>query len=121
MSGFIEKVVGDVGDKQRWREYKARVKALPSGYRTAVDALERYLAYRGVISNGEHLVSMHEELADVFERAATEDIPIRDLVGADPVQFANVLLGKYSHSDKERRRLIDAIARAEVETGSAHS
>src|SRR5690606_33105928 len=32
-----------IGDKRRWRAYKARVKQLPENYRSAVDAIERYL------------------------------------------------------------------------------
>jgi hypothetical protein len=26
---FIEKVIGDLGDKRRWRQYKARTRQLP--------------------------------------------------------------------------------------------
>ena len=40
-SEFINKVVGD---KRRWRAYKARTRALPDNYRATVEALERYLA-----------------------------------------------------------------------------
>ena len=40
MTVFISKLIGD---KRRWRQYKARVKALPEPYRSAVDAIERYL------------------------------------------------------------------------------
>ena len=39
MTMFIEKIVGDLGDKRRWRQYKARVNALPTNYRTTVEAL----------------------------------------------------------------------------------
>jgi DNA-binding ferritin-like protein (Dps family) len=44
MTTFISKLIGD---KRRWRQYKARVKALPEPYRTAVDAIEHYLMYFG--------------------------------------------------------------------------
>jgi DNA-binding ferritin-like protein (Dps family) len=36
-----------VGDKRRYREYEARTARLPASYRTAVDALERYLTWFG--------------------------------------------------------------------------
>ena len=39
-AGFIAKVIGP---KKQWRAYKARVRLLPENYRTAVDAIERYL------------------------------------------------------------------------------
>lgn len=122
MSSFIEKVVGDIGDKKWWREYQARVKALPSGYRTAAEALERYLLYWGVIAKGDVPVSLQEELAAVFERAASEDTPIREVGGADPVEFADTLLSKYATGgwiDKERYRLVAAIADAEAQGGGA--
>lgn len=124
MSGFIEKVVGDIGDNKRWREYKRRAKALPAGYADAVEALERYLMYRGAITKGDTLVSMLEELADVFERAASDGTPVRGVVGDDPVRFADDFLAKYAEGewiDKERKRLVEAIARAEAENGSGRS
>ena len=124
MSGFIEKVVGDIGDKKRWREYKARVKALPEPYRAAAEALERYLLYRGVIAKGDVLVSLHEELADVFEQAAAEGTPIRQVLDADPVEFADALLSKYAAGewiDKERQRLIVAIAEADAQGGGTRA
>lgn len=52
---LIEKLVGDLGDlgdKRRWRQYRARVRALPTTYRTTVKALERYLDRRARPSGG---------------------------------------------------------------------
>ena len=44
--GFISKFITLViGDKRRWRQYKARVKQLPPNYRTAVEGIERYLMH----------------------------------------------------------------------------
>lgn len=124
MSGFIEKVVGDIGDNKRWREYKRRAEALPVGYAEAVNALERYLMYRGAITKGDTLVAMLDELVDRFERAAAEGTPTRDVVGDDPVRFADEFLTKYSADewiDKERVRLVAAITRAEAANGSDRS
>ncbi|WP_432495768.1 DUF1048 domain-containing protein [Kineococcus auxinigenes] len=121
MSGFIEKVVGDIGDKKRWREYEQRVEALPAGRRTAVEALQRYLLHRGAITKGDVLVDLHLELVGVFERASSDGTPVREVLGADPVQFADTLLSRYASGEwieKGRRRLVDAIARAEAQSGS---
>jgi DNA-binding ferritin-like protein (Dps family) len=38
ISKFISKVVGEKG---RWREYKARTRRLSANYRAAVEAVER--------------------------------------------------------------------------------
>ena len=111
---FIEKIIGDIGDKRRWREYKARTRQLPEDYRTAVDALERYLTYFGGITKGDTLMSMLEDLADLFEQSAASGTPIRAIVGDDPVEFAETFLANYSEGrwiNKERKRLTDAIDR----------
>ncbi len=46
ISSFTAKVVGD---KRRWRQYKARVRQLPESYRTAVEGIERYLMHFGAM------------------------------------------------------------------------
>jgi DNA-binding ferritin-like protein (Dps family) len=151
MTTFIEKIVGDLGDKRRWRQYKARVKALPTNYRTTVEALERYLTYFGVITKGDVVVdvlmSMFGDLADLFEQAAADSTPIRVVVGEDPVAFAEAFFGNYSDGqwinrerdrsvsaverevikeiergiNKERGRLVKAVERAEAKEGATRS
>ena len=120
MSALIEKVIGDIGDKRRWRGYRARVRALPPSYRAAVEALERYLTHRAVITRGDVLVDLHVELVEVFERAASRGTSIREVVGADPVHFADTLLREHaagSRIDGERELLAAAIAGAAAEDG----
>ena len=127
MTTFIEKIVGDLGDKRRWRQYKARVKALPTTSRTTVEALERYLTYFGAITKGDVpmdvLMSMLGDLADLFEQAAADGTPIRAVVGEDPVQFAETFFRNYADGqwiNRERDRSVSAIEREfykEVERG----
>ena len=114
-TGWIEQVTGSLEQKKRYRQYKARTKQLPANYRSAVDALERYLMYFGSIRRGETLVSMLEDLADLFEQSAANGTPIREIVGEDPVEFAETFLQNYSEGqwiNKERERLTSAIDRA---------
>ncbi len=109
---FIPKMIGE---KRQWRQYKARTKQLPANYRTAIDALEPYLMYFGGITKGDILVSMLEDLADLFEQSAANGTPIREIVGEDPVEFAETFLQNYSEGqwiNKERDRLTNAIERA---------
>lgn len=118
---WVEKILGDFGDKRRWRQYKARRNALPAGYRTTVEALERYLMHFGMISQGHVLVSMLDDLLDLFEQAAADGTPIRAVVGPDPVDFAETFLRNYAEGQwiaKERERLVETIARAEQEASS---
>jgi len=110
--GFISKVIGP---KKRWRAYKARVRRLPPEYRAAVDAIERYLMHF-VPADGNSVASEFEDLADLFEQAAADGTPIREIVGKDPVEFAEAFARNYSEGGyvpaRERKRLTDAIARA---------
>ncbi|MFQ4150529.1 DUF1048 domain-containing protein [Arthrobacter sp. LAPM80] len=109
---WIEKVTGGLGDKKKYREYKARVQGLPANYRTTIEAIERYLMYRGSITNGQVMVTMLEDLADLFEQSAAEETPIRDIVGEDPVEFVEEFLKNYSEGqwiNKERERLVKSI------------
>ena len=108
--GFFSKVVGD---KRRWREYKARVKQLPPDYRTAVDAIERYLMHFGPV-DGDSAASVFEDVADLFEQAVADGTPIREIVGDDPVEFVDALVRNYSkggYVDRERQRLVNTIDR----------
>ena len=120
---LIEKVVGDFGDKRRWRDYKARVRSLPSGYRTTAQALERYLLNLGA-TEGDIWLQAFEDLADLFEQAAADGRPIREIVGSDPVDFAEAFAANYGGAgwiNKERQRLVDAVARAEEQERGADS
>src|SRR4051794_19732473 len=103
-----------IGDKRRWRQYKARTSRLPASYRTAADALERYLMCFGP-GNSDRAASMFEDLADLFEQSAADQTPVRAIVGEDPVEFAEAFLRNYPEGSwivRERERLTSAVDRA---------
>ncbi|WP_150307701.1 DUF1048 domain-containing protein [Planctomonas psychrotolerans] len=109
-----------IGDKRRWRAYRDRVKRLPVAYRTAAEGIERYLMHTGP-SDGESLTVMLEDLADLLEQSAAAGTPIREVVGDDPVEFAEAFKRNYglgSWLTKEQQRLSDAVDRAEREQGA---
>ena len=108
---FIDKIIGD---KKRYRQYKARVEALPENYRTAIKAIQRYSYYFGG-GDGDSGMQMLEDLADLFEQAAADGTPIREIVGEHPVEFAEAFLRNYPEGQwisRERDRLTSAINRA---------
>jgi DNA-binding ferritin-like protein (Dps family) len=114
-AGWVERVTGSLEDKKRWRQYKVRKELLPAGYRTTIDGLERYFMYAGAIVKGDVMMQMLEDLADLIEQAAADKTPIRDIVGDDPVEFAETFIQNYSDGqwiNKERKRLTDAIDQA---------
>lgn len=112
-----------IGDKRRWRQYKARTRQLPEGYRTAVEAIERYLMYFGP-ADGDSAATMFEDLADLFEQSAADGTPIRTIVGEDPVEFVDAFVRNYvkaGYVTRERERLVEGIARAESHDGGNRS
>ncbi len=114
ISQFVSKVVGG---KRKWRQYKARARQLPGNYRTAVEALERYLMYFGTGGDG---TAIFEDLIDLFEQSAANGTPIRDIVGEDPVEFIEMFVRNYPKGQwiiRERERLTKAIDRAAGEDG----
>ncbi len=118
---MIEKVVGSLDDKKRWRAHKARTERMPEPYGTADRALERYLMYYGAIAKGDVLLAMLDDLDDLFEQAAAQGTPVRGVVGEDPVEFAEDFVRNYADGqwiNKERARLVEAIDRAAGEQGS---
>lgn len=109
-----------IGDKRRWRQYRARVRQLPPDYRAAVEAIERYLMYFGA-ADGSTAAQMFEDLADLFERAAADGTKIREIVGDDPVEFVDDFIANYhkgGYITRERDRLVHSIEQAE---GIVHS
>jgi DNA-binding ferritin-like protein (Dps family) len=114
--GFISKVIGP---KRRWRATKARTRELPESYRTAVEALQRYLMYCGPGGDGAEAATMFEDLVDLFEQSAANGTPIRKIVGEDPVEFLETFVRNYPDGQwriRERKRLTSAIERAAGET-----
>jgi len=113
---WIEALPGSLEQKKQYRQDMARIKALPEPYRTAAKATHRYLMYSGGVTDGDTMVTMFTDLADLWERAATDGTPVRDVVGDDPVEFAETFAQAYVGDrwiDKERARLTKAIDEAE--------
>ena len=117
-SKWIETLTGSLEQKKQYKQDKARIDALPDPYGTAAKALDRYLMYSGSISiEGDTLITMFGDLADLWERAATDGTPVREIVGDDPVEFAESFARAYTgkrYIDKERARLTKAIEDAEA-------
>ncbi|MDR5699338.1 DUF1048 domain-containing protein [Agromyces aerolatus] len=115
-SKWIEALTGSLEQKKQFRQDKARIDGLSEPYATGAKAMHRYLMYYGGIVDGDTLVTMFTDLADLWERAALDGTPVRDLVGEDPVDFVETFAKAYTSKqwiDKERARLIEAIDDAE--------
>ncbi len=103
-----------IGDKRQWRAYRARVKNLPPNYREAVEGIQRYLMYFGAL-DADSANSLFNDVADIFEAAAADGTPIREIVGDDPVEFVDALIRNYrkgGYVEREQQRLIRTIDEA---------
>ena len=113
---WIEALTGSLEQKKQYKRDKARLEALPEPYAAAAKAIERYLMVSGVVLDGDTMVMMFGDFADLWERAAADGTSVRDIVGDDPVEFAETFARAYSGRqwlDKERARLTKAIEDAE--------
>ena len=113
---WIETFTGSLEQKKQYKQHKARIEALPEPYDTAAKAFERYFMYYGGITDGDTLITMLGDFADLWERAAVDGTPVRTIVGDDPVEFGEAFVHSYSGKqwiDKERARLTRAIDEAE--------
>jgi DNA-binding ferritin-like protein (Dps family) len=114
---WIELVTGSLEQKKQYRQYRARLDALPEPYVAATKALYRYFMYNGgAVLDGEVALTMMGDFVDLWERAAADGTPVRAIVGEDPVEFADAFVLAYAGKrwiDKERARLTSAIEDAE--------
>jgi DNA-binding ferritin-like protein (Dps family) len=112
---WIEALTGPLEQKKQYKQAKARLDALPDQYRTAAEAFNRYFMYYGGVTDGDTIVQMFSDLADLWERAAVDGTPIAVFVGEDPVEFAEAFAQAYGGKrwiDKERARLIESVEEA---------
>jgi len=112
---WIETITGPLEQKKQYREAKRRLEALPEPYLSSGIAVNRYLMACGGITDGDTVVRMFVDFVDLWERAAVDGTPVGEVVGDDPVDFAETFARAYSGKhwmDKERARLTEAIERA---------
>jgi DNA-binding ferritin-like protein (Dps family) len=115
---WIETLTGPLEQKKKYKQHRARIDRLPDPYAATARAFERYFLYYGGITDSGTLVTMLGDFADLWERAAVDRTPISEVVGDDPVEFAETFAQSYVGSrwiDKERARLTRAIEAAERE------
>lgn len=109
---WIEALTGSLEEKKQYKQAQARINALPEPYREVAKAQHRYYMYYGGVTDGDTLVQMFLDLADLWERAAIDGTPVSAIVGDDAVEFAENYAQSYGGKqwiDKERARLIKAV------------
>ncbi len=100
-----------IEEKRHYKRFRARVRALPPNYRTTVEALEHYV-YFFASARSTNLLPLLDNLVELFEGAAADDLSIRSVVGDEPVEFIEQLILNYPPGEwilKERSRLTRTI------------
>lgn len=108
-----------IEQKKRFRRYEARKKQLPATYREALDAIQRYTYYNAP-DDGENLLQLLDDLIDLFEEAEASGTPLQDVVGEDPVEFAEGFMRNYPQPAwiaKQRERLTRSLKNVTEESG----
>jgi DNA-binding ferritin-like protein (Dps family) len=104
-----------IDQKRRYKHYKKRLQDLPPPYRQVLHAVDRYV-WLFASGRGDSLLPVAEQLVDLFEQNAANGTKVRDLVGDDPVEFAEAFMRNYPESMwilGERERLVRAVQVAE--------
>lgn len=115
---WFEIVTGSLDDKRRYKQLRARLDALPQPWGAAAKAVQRYLMYYGGTTDGDTILRRMTDFVELWEQAAADGTSVRDIVGTEPVEFAEEFARAYDGRqwiDRERDRLKNAISRAEDE------
>lgn len=89
MTNILTKLIGD---KKRYKKFKQEVAALPAPYRNGFEALEKYMWN---FAKGEGFMDALEAVLHMFQEGAGENIPVSNIVGDDPVEFAADIMDQY--------------------------
>ncbi len=109
---WIEAITGSLEQKKQYKQSMGRIDALPAPYRATAKALHHYILTSGGIVDGESMIRMFDDFADLWEQAAADRTPVREIVGENPSEFADTFVQAYAGKhwvDKERARLAAAI------------
>ncbi|MBT2738941.1 DUF1048 domain-containing protein [Bacillus sp. ISL-7] len=110
---IFEKIIGSLDDKREWREMEALAKALPSEYRNAYKAIQKYMwTAGGGPTDWKDSSRIFVGILDLFEEGAAEGKKVTDLTGEDVAAFCDDLVkDEQTWKDKYRKKLNDTIGR----------
>jgi len=109
---WIELLTGSLEQKKNYKQAMARIDALPGPYRASAKALHHYILVSGAVTDGDVMITMFDDFADLWEQAVADGTGVREIVGDEPSEFADTFAQAYAGKPwiaKERKRLADAI------------
>lgn len=109
---IFEIITGSLDDKREWKAMEARAKALPSEYRNAYKAIQKYIWTSVAPSDWKDISRIFGGILDLFEGGAVEGKKVTDLTGEDVAAFCDDLVkDEKTWRDKYRTKLNDTIGR----------
>lgn len=109
---LFEKMIGSLDEKREWRAMEARAKSLPSEYRNAYKAIQKYMWTAGGPTDWKDSSRLFVGILELFEEGATEGKKVTDLTGEDVGAFCDDLVkDEKTWKDKYRKKLNDTIGR----------
>lgn len=94
-------------DKREYKEYEARVKALPADYRMVYEKMAEYMwSYSGG-GDGYDMVAIQAGLLELFETNAAEGKQVLDVTGEDVAAFSDELLRNAKTYTENRREKLN--------------
>lgn len=108
MSGFLDKIIGDLGEKKEWKQIEARAKALPKDFAVAYREIQKYIWNTA----GTETIEPFKTLIDLFEEAAANGKNVLEVIGSDVASFVDELIrDEKSYFGKKRKQLNDNISK----------
>ncbi|WP_409296816.1 DUF1048 domain-containing protein [Peribacillus sp. SCS-26] len=110
---IFEKILGSMDEKREWRKMEERANTLPSEYRGAYKAIQKYMwTAGGGLTDWKDISRIYSGLLDLFEEGAAEGKKVTDLTGKDVAAFCDDLVkDEPTWKDKYRKKLNDTIGR----------
>ncbi|MEK6449212.1 DUF1048 domain-containing protein [Priestia aryabhattai] len=109
---LFEKMIGSLDEKREWRAMEARAKSLPSEYRNAYKAIQKYMWTAGGPTDWKDSSRLFVGILELFEEGAAEGKKVTDLTGEDVAAFCDDLVkDEKTWKDKYRKKLNDTIGR----------
>jgi DNA-binding ferritin-like protein (Dps family) len=108
MSGILDKIIGDLGEKKEWKQIEARAKALPKDFAVAYNEIKKYIWSTA----GTETIEPFKTLIDLFEEAAANGKSVVEVIGSDVAGFVDELVrDEKSYFGKKRQQLNDDISK----------
>jgi len=107
MNKFLQKIIGDIGDKKEWIAMEKRAKALPRDYQVAYGEIKKYMW----ASLGLETTDVFKGLLELFEEGVANGTQVLEIIGDDVASFCDELVrGEKTYFEKLRKKLNRNIA-----------